>query len=152
MCKSNCLLKFLSFTFNLNYTYRWKFTGIYICMATKYQMETIHGQRLSIIQDILPIHHLLTSMFYRLQVTNSCGTVYSNVVQISTASDFGGSIDFGNPPSSLCSTGNFTVNLLSGSIEGSILGGMVIRYVWQSIKSWIFYFVYCSGKHTFRND
>ena len=71
------------------------------------------------------------SRYYRLQATNSCGTVYSNVVQISTASDFGLTFSTSGTPATLCSGDDFDYQIQSFSI-GSLFGGRYIKYIWQS--------------------
>ncbi len=72
------------------------------------------------------------SQYYQLVVTNSCGTATSNVVQISTAFDFGVSFTGSNPSTSLCPESSFSYTLSSGSLLGSLSGGRFIRFSWQS--------------------
>ncbi len=70
--------------------------------------------------------------FYQLIVTNSCGTVTSNIVQISTAKNIAGAGLLNGVPSTLCSGEGFHVDLISGTVRGAILGQKYMRFVWQN--------------------
>ncbi len=78
-----------------------------------------------------------------MQVTNGCGTVYSDTVQISTAADFGLSFSSSNDaPSVLCTGENFDFTETSGSILGSLFGFKGNKVYMAVAGSRIFYVVH----------
>jgi uncharacterized protein YjdB len=76
--------------------------------------------------------------FYRLNATDVCGTVSSNVIQISVGGDagltFSGS---GAPTTALCPGSNFTYTINSGSFQGLFGGGNYIRFTWSGNPAFI---------------
>ncbi|MHC1775250.1 MAG: HYR domain-containing protein [Lentimicrobium sp.] len=76
------------------------------------------------------------SRFYRLVATDICGTVISNVVEVSLGLDFGGSFSTsGNPSSAVCPGYEFTYHIESASIGA--LFGRVIRYSWTADPAFV---------------
>lgn len=72
-----------------------------------------------------------SSSFYKLVVYNACGNDTSNLVQITTANDFGLTFSGNKPSSPLCSGSSFSYTEASGDLYGSF-GDKYIRYSWQS--------------------
>ncbi|MBA3830261.1 MAG: Ig-like domain-containing protein, partial [Taibaiella sp.] len=73
-----------------------------------------------------------TSEYYRIVATTACGSITSNVVQISFAFDLGLTFNgSGAPTAPLCSSDNFTYSLSSSSFL-SIFSSNYVRYVWQA--------------------
>lgn len=71
--------------------------------------------------------------YYRLVVTNSCGTVISNVVFIEVVSNAGFTFDINNVPSSpLCPTASFTPQLTSIHLSTS-----AVRFRWTADANFI---------------
>ncbi|MFN8249958.1 MAG: PKD-like domain-containing protein [Ferruginibacter sp.] len=75
--------------------------------------------------------------FYRLVATNACGSVISNVIQISVGGDTGFTFSgTGAPGGPLCPGASFTYSISSSSILG-LFGGNYIRYTWSANTTYI---------------